>query len=383
MARYDTAEVRRAAAQNWWAVLRGVTSNKNLLEALDIAEKHVRGRTHTFCPQHGGKHGDAYRLYPTGDGGGVCNTCGAQSDGFATLMFSENWNFPQALEEVAKYLGIAPISGQVQQRPAARELPPRQVQSKATLDPNEQKRIMRSLAQTWAESLSIDDPKSEIARIYFSNRALDPARVSPFIRFHPNLYYKDRASGQVSYHPGLVTKYYGGDGSPVTIHRTYLNQFGQKAKLSDVRKSMQVLGETMAGAALRLDKPSPVLFVAEGIETALSPRQVYQMPTWANGNTSQMRNMAIPAMTKVLIVWADRDPANGGESAARALIDRAKQQGVVVKAFMPPASMLQRGEDKLDWNDVLKRYGPDGFPDLSKLVRTYRAMVDGRRKGKA
>ncbi|MBZ3672428.1 hypothetical protein JT305_10370 [Salmonella enterica subsp. enterica serovar Senftenberg] len=65
--------------------------------------KHGR---HVSCPIHGGK--DGFRLFKDAHltGGGVCNTCGANHDGFELLMWLNNWDFKQCLSEVGDYLGV-------------------------------------------------------------------------------------------------------------------------------------------------------------------------------------------------------------------------------------------------------------------------------------
>ncbi|ELF8911416.1 DNA primase, partial [Salmonella enterica] len=120
MSYYKADTVREAANGNWLFILAALAPH--LEPALRKPGRHVS------CPIHGGK--DGFRLFKDAHltGGGVCNTCGANHDGFELLMWLNNWDFKQCLSEVGDYLGVEKEQPQYQQAAAPTRAP---VQAKA------------------------------------------------------------------------------------------------------------------------------------------------------------------------------------------------------------------------------------------------------------
>ena len=115
----DKFTVKKAAAGRWAEIFSA------LAPQLRLAQAHP-GK-HCPCPVHGGT--DGFRLFPNFQerGNGICNTCGAKSDGFQMLMWLHEWTFPEAIEKVGNYLGLKPEANQpkpIQHEPAKAD-PPR------------------------------------------------------------------------------------------------------------------------------------------------------------------------------------------------------------------------------------------------------------------
>ena len=93
------SDVVRDHARGQWIGLLG-----RLAPSLEAAL--ARPGHHVPCPVHGGR--DGFRVFRDVNetGGGVCNTCGAFSDGFALLMWANGWSFRAALEAVARDLRL-------------------------------------------------------------------------------------------------------------------------------------------------------------------------------------------------------------------------------------------------------------------------------------
>ena len=100
MPRYDILAVKAAAQGHWDAIFSAL--------APTLAQAQERPGQHVPCPVHGGT--DGFRLFKhyAEKGDGICNTCGARTDGFDMLCWVNGWTFVQALTEVAKYLGLKP-----------------------------------------------------------------------------------------------------------------------------------------------------------------------------------------------------------------------------------------------------------------------------------
>ncbi len=78
--------------------------------------------------------------------------------------------------------------------------------------------------------------------------------------------------------PALVAGVTNGDGKFIAVHRTYLKLDGSgKAAVSAPKMA---LGSLQDGA-VRLGRAGKVLGLAEGIETALSAQQLFELPVWA------------------------------------------------------------------------------------------------------
>lgn len=87
------AHIKQRARGQWPAIL----------VALGIDPAHLRNR-HGPCPACGGR--DRFRFDDRdGDGRYYCNGCGA-GDGFNLLEKTHRWTAPEALQAVARWLGM-------------------------------------------------------------------------------------------------------------------------------------------------------------------------------------------------------------------------------------------------------------------------------------
>lgn len=141
--------------------------------------------------------------------------------------------------------------------------------------------------------------------------------------------------------PAMVARVQGADG--FAVHRTYLKSDGSGKADVDPPKAM--LGRC-AGGAVRLFEGHGPLFVAEGIETALSLASgivEHQASIWATLSTSGMRALRLPKDKGKLIIATDGDQA--GREAGHELAERAHRLGWRVGFLHAPKGS--------DWNDVL------------------------------
>ncbi len=105
------------------------------------------------------------------------------------------------------------------------------------------------------------------------------------------------------------------------------------------------LGSLQDGT-VRLGRAGKILGLAEGIETALSAQQVFELPVWAVLG-SRFDRVAIPASVIELQISADNG-APGQEAAAMAR-DALTKAGKRVAIRRPPESFS-------DWNDALPHW---------------------------
>lgn len=190
-------------------------------------------------------------------------------------------------------------------------------------------------ARVWADTLpALGSP----VEAYLRSRAI-AAPIPDALRFHPGapLSYDGRITA-----PALVAIVTGPEGKSCGLHVTALRADGSgKADMASARRMFG----SMSGAAVRLSEvaASGELAVAEGIETALSYRDLSGWPTWACLSTSGLRTFNPPAGVKRLAVAGDSEP--GGVAAANMLMERAARRCACALAIAPEGQ---------DWNDVLK-----------------------------
>lgn len=170
--------------------------------------------------------------------------------------------------------------------------------------------------------------------------------IPPALRFHPAapLAYPTKERPDPPTRPGMVAIATAADGkSAAGLHVTALRADGSgKAPMSNARR---MFGE-LAGAVVQL-APFPAggeLAIAEGIETALSYRDLTGSPTWAGLSTAGLSRFTPPAGLQRLVIAADGDDA--GLKAARDLAERASRR---CEAVVMPAP------DGTDWNDAVNR----------------------------
>ena len=356
--RWKTA--RNLAAGRWDNILYALAPR--LHPALDR-----RSKGHVGCPVHGGK--DGYRMMPSyaEDGRSFCNTCGNKSDGFATLMWVNGWTARETLEEVLKHL--TGDSRGISLTPRMQAIQP----TKPVQKDNE--KVVRSLNRVMDGCVHMNHHSAELGRLYLARRGLKRPMTGGLF-FHPRLAYYDPSKGEITgYHGAIVAPVLAPDGRPITLHRTYLDEFGNKLDVEAPKKMMAYPEDrNILGGAIRLAKPARVFGAAEGIETGLAAMEGTGIPVWATVNATLMEYMEIPSEVELLVVFSDKDrpskehPKGHGQEAAQKLVERAISMGKQAIAITPQGEILP-GEKSLDWMDVLRVHGPHGFPTMPSIRR--------------
>lgn len=340
-----TKSIREQAHGHWDIILRELAPEID--EALD------RPGRHTACPIHGGK--DGFRLYPNfaERGGGVCNTCGPARNGLEMLVWLKGWNFQEAAREVqASLKGEANVVAAPQVRAAKPKAKKKRYGPKY-------RQLLRSI---WQQAVPLDSYEARLGQLYLRSRLLGLPRPSA-VRFHPELVTYDGSGNRITL-PGLVAKVVDPDGVPVTLHRTFLDEEGNKADIETPRACMPVPDDReLAGGAIRLSTPNVVLGVAEGYETAEAVARATHLPTWSTLNSTLLKQFVPPEGVQYVAIWADKDRSRGGQEAAEMLRERLWGEGYHVGIYLPHGRIPDDSKS-LDWNDVLMTRGIEGFPAL-------------------
>ncbi|PHM60931.1 DUF7146 domain-containing protein [Xenorhabdus ishibashii] len=135
------------------------------------------------------------------------------------------------------------------------------------------------------------------------------------------------------------------------LHRTYLD--GDKKADITPQKKLDAMQEDSyrdhaQSLAIRLFPVDSTLGIAEGIETALSCKQIYGVNTWSVVNAGLMERFLVPKGVKHLIIFADNDWSATGHAAA--MVCATKN----LKANNDLEKVSVRWPDFGDFNDLLQ-----------------------------
>ncbi len=212
---------------------------------------------------------------------------------------------------------------------------------------------------------------SDHASRYLAQRGLTLERYPSNLRYTQLEYRENGASMGVL--PVMLARIQNARGELVSLHRTYLDPNGGKARVSSPKKIMRGIysGATM-GAAVRLSSALDHLAVTEGIETGLAVQQMTGTPTWAAVSSGGLERLIWPSSVKVLMICADYDPINPktgkrpGLEAAHTLARRALEGGLVVRLAIPTMQPMQE-QKGMDWLDVMLEDGVFAAQDVTLL----------------
>ncbi|MBX9693757.1 MAG: toprim domain-containing protein [Cyanobacteria bacterium] len=325
--RVDIVELKYRCRGQWqWVLAR-----------LGIPEQYLSKRSGP-CPCCGG---DDRFSFDNKDNNGsfICRGCGP-GDGFELLKRFHRWTFSQTMDAVANTIQFGGFTV------AHKSLDNLHV-SKAGPSESEEK-IRSKLRRIWNESrpVTVGDP---VWTYLTKTREIELQSVPDCLRYHPRLWYRFE-DGRFESFPAMLAMVTGLDGTPVTLHRTYLTADGNKAPVPACKKLMKpVKSGALLGASIRLH-PDPVesLGISEGIETAMYCSLATSIPTWAAISASLMPSCVAPEHVREVIIFADNDSNDVGQNAAEQLAENLIRKRKRVKVMLPP-------EKSSDWLDLYVR----------------------------
>lgn len=199
-----------------------------------------------------------------------------------------------------------------------------------------------SVGRLWSEARPL---RGSLAARYLAGRGL--AETST-LRFHPRAPQGRRPLTR--FLPAMIAAVTDETGL-VAVHRTFLSPDGQS--LSPRQPARAALGPLGTGL-VRLHSASHRLGLAEGIETALSASQLFDVPCWATLGAERFKRITLPGSVTEIMLFLDHDAA--GHQAEAVARERFADRRI--KACYP----AQTGAD---WNDVL-RAGPQGMMTIGE-----------------
>lgn len=297
---------------------------REILPALGVDAGFLRG-AHTPCPLCGGK--DRFRFNDWhGKGRWLCNHCTPEGgDGFNLLQQFHGWSFSETADQIRGVFGVGFV------RP-----PTRSTKATQRLDAGSEGKRTGYARHLWnqSEAVTQGDPVD-----CYLKRRTGIAEMPLNVRYKSEMAYRSEDGTQSAY-PAMIARVQDADGRTVAVHRTYLADHGSKA---DVPNPKQVSGILPPGSAIRLYIPSEKLGIAEGIETAISAAESFNVPVWAALSANGLSCWVPPPEVKEVIIFGDNDEA--GLNAAKKLSDRL--DGIVKVQIRIP-------EDCKDWNEAIK-----------------------------
>ena len=300
----DIDSIKSESIGRWSGILAGI--------GFDVQE----GR-HIPCPFCGGK--DRFR-FDDKDGRGtwICNQCGA-GDGFQFVEKLLSVDFVGAAKAVAPLINESPVA--------------------AVREESVSKEYLREIFTG-----SVRAHNSNLVGRYLASRGIK--NIPKTLRFHRGL--KEPDSGETF--PCMIAVLSMPDGTAVTMHRTWIIEPGEKAPVNNCKKLLPGL-KKLNGSAIRLMKVSGagLIGVAEGIETALSCHELYNIPVWCAPNAILLESWVPPTdgSVKQVVVFGDNDSNYTGQKAAYMLGNKlVVQYGLNVDVEIPGSTG--------DFNDVLR-----------------------------
>lgn len=281
---------------------------REVLVALGVDEGLLDGHHHA-CPACGGV--DRFRFADrNGSGNYFCSDSDGRKGGIDLLMHLRGVGYVEACREIERVAGtVQPLT------------------PKAKADPRIALHRIASLCR----------PAGFCVTRYLRERGL--AAVSA-LREARLLYWHEGA--RLGPFATMVAVIHGATGEPESLHLTYLDGIA-KANVPSPRKVMTPL-HTITGGAIRLFPAAETMGVAEGIETALSAAQLFNVPVWAAVSAGGVESFVPPIECQRLTIFADHDESFTGQAAAYALAKRMQRQGLSCDVVLPELG---------DWNEEL------------------------------
>ena len=261
----------------------------NILASLGI---DVGNGKHGPCPICGGK--DRFRFNDIDRSDGIakgayyCSQCDPGS-GVTLVMKTLGIEYKEAMETIAKIVGT---------------VEPSKHQKQFTMTPEQMRKIFES---------TMPIRKGDPGHFYLACRGLNS--MPKMLRV--GQVWEDETH---KYQMAILAAFTLPDGEMATMHRTFIKD-GYKLDIENPKRFLPRL-KPLAGGAIRLYEPGPVLGIAEGIETAIACKEQWQIPVWAAIGTANMQSFEPPKGTEQLIVFSDNDENFAGQKAAFTLANR-------------------------------------------------------------
>lgn len=220
-----------------------------------------------------------------------------------------------------------------------RDLPQRQYEE---WTPEKAQRSIEINAFLWTKSREVTE--GDAVWKYLKNRIPNLNRIPSDIHYAKARYYEGAEGSDrpvmVGEFDAMTVRGWSPCEKLVQLHTTYLTPDGNKAAVTNVKKTRP--GNGYSSFAFRIGVPEKgILGLSEGIETGLSASLLKGIPVWPCHSASVLENFEVPDRYKSLIhtivIFADNDRSkvqdgvrNTGLLAAQSLAKKLRAQGYKV-----------------------------------------------------
>ncbi|XXQ68400.1 toprim domain-containing protein [Neisseriaceae bacterium B1] len=324
--RYELNAIRAAACYRWQEIHAALGIPRHLLDT----------RKHQTCLACGGKDRYRYTDYQ-GSGGFICNQCTLQGgSGFDLLML---------------------VLGMVN------DAAPRAVYTPkiAPATPKAQTDKQAALLQQWQSASPLQ--LNHVVAQYLIARGipLTTANLPAQIRYIAHCeYWISETNGKPALFaapPAMIAAITNTQGQLQGIHKTYLQEtpqgwqkwhgiHPQTGEKLPAKKMQSRFSGSLKGAAVHMASPNQAgqILIAEGIETVLAARALFNLPAIAALSANGMRTLDLPPAAREIYICADNDHSKTGIHAAHDLAVRAIRLGIKAHIWQPETA----GYDALD-----------------------------------
>lgn len=278
------------------------------------------------CPICGKK--GKFRIDDKGDerGGNGTFICSCnQGDGWRLLELTQNKPFRILADEIDALLG-------------------NEYQKEAKPTPAQKTDIQKQREKVISKYASLTSLRGTDAERYLQSRGINCLPSE-------NIRYCDHQRAQGKIFQAIYALATDDKGKLCYLHRTLLDG-DRKASILEPKKTLgQQEGNYLSFAssvAIRMFPVASTLGIAEGIETALSCKQIYGVNTWSTINAGFMEKFRAPMGVKNLIIFADMDKNSATGHAAAFACARGN-----LNAINDLEKVTIRWPDNGDFNDML------------------------------
>jgi hypothetical protein len=152
-------------------------------------------------------------------------------------------------------------------------------------------------------------------------------------------------------YPAIAAPVVDVNGAQTGVHMTYLCADGTGKADFPNRDFQRECRGVVRGGSIRLTAHDPgcELIIAEGIETALSASEIFDLPAWSAVSAGGLKTLELPPAVRRIVIAADNDATGTGQRNALAAYHRWSVDGRSVRIVMPTSLG--------DFNDVLTGRG--------------------------
>lgn len=187
--------------------------------------------------------------------------------------------------------------------------------------------------------------KGTFAETYLRSRGIT-VPMPDSIGYLANHEHKDEHGHRTGNWPCMIVPLRDLRGNVTAVQRTWLAKDGQgKAPVTPAKKT----AGPMMKAAVQLWPAGAMLGIAEGVETAMSAKQLFQIPVWATLSANRLGVIALPPIVETIVIFADRGKVGMEEALKAAEVYEAQGMSVDV---MPPS--VHFGDKHSDYNDCVR-----------------------------